>query len=110
MTLWMRSANLRKPPPSAAGSLTLHVNGCARTIAIDVLAAVREQIMVIPLVAKAQVQMLAEGFLEPAPAANAPPVDLQPQLRFNAERIRRGLPEPGPFTCADLRLCARSTC
>jgi NADH dehydrogenase len=68
------------------------------------LAAVCERTMAIPLVARAQVQMLAEGFLEPAPAADALPHDLQPQLRFTPEQIRQGLPDPGPFTCADLRL------
>ena len=33
--------------------------------------------MTVPLVARAQVQMLAEGFLEAIPAADALPVDLQ---------------------------------
>lgn len=32
--------------------------------------------MTVPLVARAQVQMLAEGFLEAIPAADALPVDL----------------------------------
>ena len=66
------------------------------------LAAVCERTMAIPLVARAQVQMLAEGFLEPAPAADPLPDDLQPQLHFTPDLIRQGLPSPGPFTCADL--------
>lgn len=68
-----------------------------------ILAAICERTMAIPLVARAQVRMLAEGFLEAAPAADSLPEDLQPQLRFVARQIRQGLPDPGPFTCADLR-------
>lgn len=71
-----------------------------------ILAAISERTMTIPLVARAQVQMLAEGFLEPAPAADALPDDLAPQLRFTSSQIRQGLPDPGPFTCADFRLSA----
>jgi NADH dehydrogenase len=68
-----------------------------------ILAAICERTMAIPLVARAQVQMLAEGFLEAAPSADALPDDLKPQLRFTPHQIRQGLPDPGPFTCADLR-------
>jgi len=71
-----------------------------------ILAAICERTMSIPLIARAQVQMLAEGFLEPAPAADALPDDLKPQLRFTPRQIRQGLPDPGPFTCADFRLPA----
>jgi len=63
-----------------------------------------ERTMAIPLVARAQVRMLAEGFLEAEPAADALPADLEPKLPFEPEQIRLGLPEPGPFTRADLRL------
>ena len=69
-----------------------------------ILAAICERTMAIPLVARAQVQMLAEGFLEAAPDADALPDDLKPQLRFTSIQIRQGLPDPGPFTRADLRL------
>jgi uncharacterized protein YbjT (DUF2867 family) len=41
-----------------------------------IVAAICERAMAIPLVARAQVQMLAEGFLEAAPAAEALPDDL----------------------------------
>jgi NADH dehydrogenase len=68
-----------------------------------ILAAICESTMTIPLVAKAQIRMLAEGFLEAAPRTAPLPDDLQPQLRFTAVQIREGLPEPGPFTCADIR-------
>jgi NADH dehydrogenase len=69
-----------------------------------ILAAICERTMAIPLVARAQVQMLAEGFLDAAPAADPLPDDLKPQLRFTSSQIRQGLPDPGPFTCADFRL------
>jgi NADH dehydrogenase len=71
-----------------------------------ILAAIFERTMAIPLVARSQVQMLGEGFLEAAPAAEALPDDLKPQLRFTSSQIRQGLPDPGPFTCADFRLSA----
>ena len=70
------------------------------------LAAICEHTMRIPLIARAQVQMLAEGFLEAAPAADALPDDLKPQLRFTSGQIRQGLPAPGPFTCADFHFYA----
>ncbi len=69
-----------------------------------ILASIWERSMTIPLVARAQVRMLAEGFLEAAPAADDLPDDLKPQLRFTPSQIRKGLPDPGPFTCADFRL------
>jgi len=64
-----------------------------------------ERTMQIPLVATAQVRMLAEGFREPAPFADPPPPDLAPRRQFTTERIRRGLPAPGAFRLSDLR-CA----
>ena len=69
-----------------------------------VMAAVYERTMTIPLVAHAQVRMLAEGFLEPSPPAVALPDDLAPRLAFTAAEILRGLPEPGPFARGDFRL------
>jgi NADH dehydrogenase len=71
-----------------------------------ILAAIYERTMRIPLVARAQVQMLAEGFLEPCPDADTLPEDLQPRLSFTDRQIRDGLPEPGPFTRSDLHLSA----
>jgi uncharacterized protein YbjT (DUF2867 family) len=70
------------------------------------LAALCERTMAIPLVARAQVQMLAEGFVEAAPFAASLPEDLKPQIPFTPTQIRQGLPEPGPFTRSDLRLSA----
>jgi uncharacterized protein YbjT (DUF2867 family) len=62
-----------------------------------------EKVMRIPLIATAQVQMLAEGFLEAAPFAQTLPPDLMPRRRFTPDQIRRGLPDPGPFGWEDLR-------
>jgi nucleoside-diphosphate-sugar epimerase len=64
-----------------------------------------EATMRIPLIATAQVRMLAEGFQEAAPTAEALPADLTPQRRFTEDQIRRGLPDPGPFRLRDLRCC-----
>lgn len=70
-----------------------------------VLAQVCEWTMKIPLVAKAQVQILVEGVVEPTIPCDPLPADLVPMRRFTAEQIREGLPEPGPFGLRDLR-CA----
>jgi len=61
------------------------------------LARIFERTMSIPLVSSAQVRMLAEGFLQPAPFADPPPPDLVPRRMFTLEEIRRGLPAPGSF-------------
>jgi uncharacterized protein YbjT (DUF2867 family) len=75
-----------------------------------VLAQVTEWSMRVPLVAKAQVRMLAEGVVEVAPPADALrlealPADLLPRTRFTDAQIRAGLPAPGAFGVRDLR-CA----
>ena len=62
-----------------------------------------ERTMRVPLVAVAQVHILAEGVVAPAPAAPEPPDDLRPSTPFSEAVIRTGLPDPGPFTCRDLR-------
>ena len=69
------------------------------------LAAFWELTMKIPLAARAQIRILSEGVVEPAPAGEALPADLAPKLRFSDEQIRKGLPEPSPFTSRDLRCC-----
>jgi NADH dehydrogenase len=70
------------------------------------LAQVFELTMKVPLVAKAQVRILAEGVVEPATSCNPLPADLLPVRRFTAEQIRSGLPEAGPFGLRDLRCWA----
>ena len=71
-----------------------------------ILARFWELTMKVPLVARAQVRILSEGVVEPALACDPLPADLFPKHRFTDEQIRRGLPEPGPFTLKDLRCCA----
>lgn len=70
------------------------------------LAQICEWTMKVPLVAKAQVQILTEGVVEPAGECDPLPADLVPVRRFTPEQIRGGLPEPGPFDLRDLRWCA----
>jgi NADH dehydrogenase len=71
-----------------------------------VLARFWELTMKVPLVARAQIRILSEGVVEPALPCDALPVDLRPQRKFTDDQIRRGLPEPGPFTLSDLRCCS----
>lgn len=66
------------------------------------LAGVLEGIMRIPLVARAQVMMLAEGLVEAAPACAPLPEDLRPSTPFSSEEIRKGAPDPGGFGLNDL--------
>jgi uncharacterized protein YbjT (DUF2867 family) len=65
-----------------------------------------EGTMRVPLVSRAQLRILSEGIVVPAPACESLPNDLQPQTPFSPAQIRRGLPTPGPFGRADLRCCA----
>jgi len=67
----------------------------------EVLAAVAERTMRVPMVSHAQVQILREGVVEPVLAPDALPADLVPTTPFDAASIRAGLPAPGPFTSAD---------
>lgn len=66
-----------------------------------------EWTMRVPLVAKAQVRMLAEGVTEAAPPTDDLPADLAPTARFDDEHIRAALPPRGGFTWRDLRLPGR---
>lgn len=70
-----------------------------------VLAHLCEWTMKIPLVAKAQVQILVEGVVEPATPCDPLPADLVPVRRFTPDQIRSGLPAPGAFGIRDLRCC-----
>lgn len=71
-----------------------------------VLARFWELTMKVPLVARAQIRILSEGVVEPALPCDVLPVDLRPERKFTNEQIRRGLPEPGPFSLRDLRCCS----
>ncbi len=67
------------------------------------IARICELTMRVPLVATAQVLILAEGVVDASPAAEEPPDDLRPSTPFTDAVIRAGLPDAGPFTCRDLR-------
>ena len=72
------------------------------------LASLLEMVMTIPLIARAQVEILAEGVVDPLPFADEPPPDLAPRTPFSVEFIRAGLPAAGGFSRADLRWCRTS--
>lgn len=72
--------------------------------ALYVAAQFFEWTMKVPLVAKAQVRMLAEGVVDAAPPASAVPDEITPTAMFTDDEIRRALPEPGGFGWSDLRL------
>jgi uncharacterized protein YbjT (DUF2867 family) len=71
---------------------------------IRVLAQLTEWLMIVPLVAKSQAKMLAEGVSEPAPWAPEPPIEIRPSHRFTDESIRAALPAAGRFGWNDLRV------
>ncbi|MFM9920539.1 NAD(P)H-binding protein [Lacisediminihabitans sp. H27-G8] len=70
---------------------------------IRTLAQVTEWLMTVPLVAKSQARMLAEGVSRPVPWAPEAPVGIRPSQLFTDESIRAALPEAGPFGWNDLR-------
>jgi len=70
--------------------------------AIRVVAQLTEWTMKVPLIAKAQATMLAEGVSIAAPPTPELPVDLRPRLDFSAEEIRAALPPRGGFGFRDL--------
>jgi uncharacterized protein YbjT (DUF2867 family) len=69
------------------------------------LARILEATMITPLIARAQVEILAEGVVEPLPFADEPPPDLAPTTPFSLAVIRSGLPPPGGFGRSDIRWC-----
>jgi NADH dehydrogenase len=76
-------------------------------VAQRAIAWLAEALMTTPLISSAQVRILAEGIVEPLPAADGLPVDLLPATRFDEASIRAGLPPAGGFGRQDLRWCAR---
>lgn len=74
---------------------------------IRMLSQLTEWTMVVPLVAKAQARMLAEGVDAPLPAAPEPPVGIRPSHGFDEDRIRAALPAAGRFGWRDLRVARR---
>jgi uncharacterized protein YbjT (DUF2867 family) len=71
------------------------------------LARAWEWAMPVPLVSRAQVEILAEGVTDPMPTAVAPPTDLVPATPFTTESIAAGLPDRGAFGASDLRWSRR---
>ncbi|MGP5307060.1 hypothetical protein [Brachybacterium alimentarium] len=67
-----------------------------------------EWTMRVPLVATAQVHMLAEGVGEATQPVGTLPDDLQPRLAFTNEQIQHALPESGGFIWRDLRIASRN--
>lgn len=68
------------------------------------LAQVAEWTMRVPLLAKAQARMLAEGVVDAAPPALELPDDLAPRHPFDDDAIRAALPSAGGFRWSDLRV------
>ena len=71
---------------------------------IRALAQVTEWTMTVPLIAKAQARMLAEGVSEAAPPTPDLPNELRPNLPFSAVQIEAALPPRGGFGIRDLRI------
>lgn len=69
------------------------------------LAWLQERVLETPVVATAQVRILAEGATEPVPAGICDPLpdDLAPSRAFTGERIAAGLSDPRRYGLADLR-------
>lgn len=67
------------------------------------LAQLTEWTMKVPLLAKAQARMLAEGVTDAAMPAAELPDDLRPRLPFNDAQIRDALPELEGFSWRDFR-------
>jgi len=71
--------------------------------ALRLLGRFTELTMKVPLIATAQVQMLAEGVSESWGTVDELPEDLAPATMFTDEQIRLALPAPGGFGLANLR-------
>ena len=76
------------------------------TVVHRMLARFFEFVMEVPLISTAQVFMLSEGIVTPAPPCASLSDDLRPQVKFEDQWIRDRLPLPGAFGLDDLR-CAR---
>ena len=72
--------------------------------ALYALGQLTEWTMKVPLVAKAQVRMLAEGVSHAVPGAEPLPEDLRPKKMLTKAQIRAATPDAGPFGLSDLRI------
>lgn len=64
-----------------------------------------EKVMRIPIVSRAQVEILAEGLAEPAEPCQNLPTELQPDRSFNPDRIRVGLSRRRPLGLSYCLMC-----
>ncbi len=64
-----------------------------------------ERVMKIPLVAIAQVRILAEGAFQPLRGCGTLPERLAPKTHMHREQIRKGLPPARRLGLRDLRFC-----
>jgi len=71
---------------------------------IQAVAQITEWTMKVPLIAKAQARMLAEGVSEATPPTPNLPDTLMPKLPFSTEQIEAALPPRGGFGFRDLRI------
>ena len=71
---------------------------------IRIVARLTEWTMKVPLIAKAQARMLAEGVSQAAPPTPDLPAELRPKLPFSVDQIEAALPPRGGFGVSDLRL------
>ena len=71
---------------------------------IRIVAQLTEWTMKVPLIAKAQARMLAEGVSQAAPPTPDLPAELRPKLPFSVDQIEAALPPRGGFGVSDLRL------
>ena len=71
---------------------------------IGIVAQLTEWTMKVPLIAKAQARMLAEGVSQAAPPTPELPAELRPKLPFSVDQIEAALPPRGGFGVSDLRL------
>ena len=74
---------------------------------IRIVAQVTEWTMEVPLIAKSQARMLAEGVSEALLPIPPLPDELRPKLLFSVEQIEAALPPRGGFAVRDLRLARR---
>lgn len=72
--------------------------------AVHLLGVATELTMTVPLVAVAQVRMLAEGVSDAWGEVTRLPADLRPRAAFDREHILAALPPRGGFTLKDLRV------
>jgi len=70
---------------------------------IGIVAQLTEWTMKVPLIAKAQARMLAEGLSQAAPPTPDLPAELRPKLPFSVDQIKAALPPRGGFGKSDLR-------